>query len=36
VYRADRYLFRGTLVTAGDGDDPVVQMTPPPAGPAPG
>ena len=35
VYRADRYLFRGTLVTASDGDDPVVQMTPPPAGPAP-
>jgi GntR family transcriptional regulator len=32
VYRADRYLFRGTLVAAGDGDDPVVQMTPrPPA-----
>jgi hypothetical protein len=25
VYRADRYLFRGTLVTDGGGDAPVVR-----------
>jgi hypothetical protein len=31
VYRADRYLFRGTLVAAGEADAPVVQMTPTPS-----
>jgi hypothetical protein len=34
VYQAGRYLFRGTPVPASDGDDPVVRMTPPPAGAA--
>jgi NCAIR mutase (PurE)-related protein len=27
VYRADRYLFRGTLVAAGESDVPVVRET---------
>jgi GntR family transcriptional regulator len=31
VYRADRYLFRGTLLAAGERDVPVVQEAPPPA-----
>jgi DNA-binding GntR family transcriptional regulator len=35
VYRADRYLFRGTLVAASEGDAPVVQITSPPIGVAP-
>ena len=30
VYRADRYLFRGTLVAASEADAPVVQITPSP------
>jgi GntR family transcriptional regulator len=35
VYRADRYLFRGTLVAASEADAPVVQMTPSPTDMAP-
>jgi DNA-binding GntR family transcriptional regulator len=31
AYRADRYLFRGTLLAAGERDVPVVQETPDPA-----
>lgn len=32
VYRADRYLFRGTLLAAADGGDPVVSQAPSPSG----
>ena len=36
VYRADRYLFRGTLVAASEADAPLVQMAASPADTAPG